>query len=291
MSTMRRKGTLLVGFAVAAALATAGTAQATITIGSNLNSTPTSNMTGCNTPCTAVNLSLPAANQAANGLTSTVNGTVTSWMAKANTGTNLAMQVLRATGGANYTSLNTSSAVNFAGPVGGPFTTSQDLKIGDTVGLRDSSGNLIYAATAGGTTAVWYLAPAGPLGDGSTRPYDVADATHEVLVQATIEPSSKLQFDAPVLNKKKGTATMVMRVPNSGTLAYPTNGMSITGPTNVGSSGDFSLFIKATGKPLKKLKKKGKVTLSPTITFTPTNGNVAASTTKLTLHKKNKKKK
>jgi hypothetical protein len=290
MSTMRRKGTLLLGFAVAAALATAGTAQATITIGSNLSSPQADNMPGCNFPCTAVNLSLPAANQAPNGLTSTVNGTVTSWMAKANTGTNLAMQALRPTGGTTYTSLNTSSAVNFAGPLGGPFPTSQDLKVGDTVGLRDSAGNLIYANTAGATSAVWFMG-AGPLGDGTTRAADATGTNKEVLVQATIEPSSKLQFDAAVLNKKKGTATMVMRVPNAGTLSYPTNGMSITGPTSVGSLGDFQLFIKATGGSLKKLKKKGKVGLAPTITFTPTNGNAAASSTKLTLHKKKKKKK
>src|SRR5262249_17888493 len=153
----------------------------------------------------------------------------------------------RPMGGTTYTGLNTSSAVSFGGPgIGGPFATSQNLKVGDTVGLRSPNGNLIFASTVGATNAVWYLAPNGPLGDGSTRAADATGNNVEVLVQATIDPSSKLQFAAPTLNKKKGTATMIMSVPNAGNLVYPTNGMSITGPTSVGSSGDFSLFIKAT---------------------------------------------
>jgi hypothetical protein len=280
-------------FLIAALLAVPATAQATVTIGSTLASAPTSNTPGCATagiPCTGVNLNLPAASQAAGGLTAPINGQVVSWRASANVGNGIAMQVLRRSGDTTYTSLSTSSAQSWAGGISPEFTTAQPLKIGDYVALRNQNANLIYATTPGANAAAWFQVPGGPLQDGAgARAADVTEANKELLAQATIEPSSKLQFNNIAVKKKKGTATMTMSVPNPGSLVYPTDNMSVVGPTTVAGSGDFAVSIKATGSKAKKLKKKGKVGLTIPITFTPNFGTAAVSQTKVTLQKTKKK--
>jgi hypothetical protein len=288
---MRKRGSFAAAMVTAAALAIAGTAQASVTIGSNLAGTGATNMPGCNNPCTATNLVLPASSVAPNGLLSPVNGTVTSWRARANTGLNLSLQVVRPVSGITYTGVATSVPASFTGPdASGPFGTSLPIKAGDGIGLLSPNGNLIIANTIGGAVASWFLAPAGPLADGSTRAADVTGGNAEVLVQATVEPANNVSFGAVSRNKKKGTATVKVSLPNAGKVDYSGNGVAISGPANVTAAGEIDVFLKATGKKLRKLRKKGKAGASLTVTFTPTNGVAGSGKQDLQLKKKLKKK-
>lgn len=185
---MRRGGILILAVSAAAAFGGATPAQGAVTIGSSLASVPADNMPGCNSvPCTAVNLSLNPANQAPGGLVSPVKGIVTSWRAASNLGVNLQLRILRPAGGATYTGAGTSAVANPGPGASPPIPTSLPIAIGDFIGLN-ASPQFIYAATAGSTAAVWFMAPGGQLADGSTRPADATLGTRELLVQATIEP-------------------------------------------------------------------------------------------------------
>ncbi len=285
---MRMRGALLSGLAATAALALAGTAQGAVTIGSNLpEPNGFTNMPGCTIACTATNLTLPTASQAPGGLTSPANGTVTSWRLGANTAPNVRLRILRPAGALTFTGVGTSAPAGFAGPgISGPIGTSLPIQLGDAIGLENPDENLILKTTPGATIGFWNMPV---LADGSTRTTDGTPNGVQVMVQATIEPTSTVTFGTVTRNKKKGTATLTITLPNAGQLAYSGTGVGIAGPASVGAPGAIQLTLSATGKKRKKLKKKGKVTVAPVLTFTPSNGSAATSSTSVKLVKKRKK--
>jgi hypothetical protein len=284
--------------------ALASQASATVTIGSNLGGIPdngggptieafpTKNDPGCNAgaACSATNLALPAAHQSGGGLTSPVNGTVTSWVARANTGNGISLQVLRQVSGTTYSGVATSAPQSWPAEVSPAFPTSLPIQRGDTIGLLNPNQNLVFAETPGATSAAWYLAPGGPLADGTTRAADAIGSTREVLVRAIVEPTNTVTPGALTVRKKKGTAIQTISIPNPGQLSYFGTGVNVTGPASVGAPGDIQVMVRATGKKRKKLNRKGKVSVSFGTTFTPNFGAAGITPTKLTLRKKLKKK-
>jgi hypothetical protein len=264
--------------AIAALAATATAAQGAVTIGSSLATMASKNDPGCENagiPCTATNLSLPSTSLAPGGLFSPVNGTVTSWELGAMNADTISLQVVRPAGGTTYTGVSTSAPVSYMLGMGDPIPgnpTNLPIQIGDGIGVLDPMANFIYADTPPAQAAAWYLAPDGPLGNGQTRAADIVGNQREVVVQATIEPINTLAFGAPTRNKEKGTATVTATVPNPGQLIYAGQGVSVTGPASVTAPRDVQLTVRATGKKAKKLKKKGKVSISFGTTFTPNFG-------------------
>jgi hypothetical protein len=288
MRAMLRRGAVLVALAAAATMVLAGSAQGAVTIGSNLANTANDNGPCNATACTVTNLSL-SSDVAPGGLTSPVNGTVTSWRFKAQFGGHpIRLRVLRQGAGVAMTGSGSSSTVVSAIGANGPFATSLPIQVGDYVGLdADGAGEGLLSTGASGTVLYWTLPQ---LANGSTRDGTVY-ANREVLVQATVEPSNTITFGTAVLNKKKGTATLPVTIPNAGSLSYSTAGASVSGgPGSVGAPGNISLTIAATGKKLKKLKKKGKVGVSVNVSFAPTNGAAGTQSANVTLRKKLKKK-
>lgn len=290
---MRRNAFLAAGM-VATALAGASSAHAAVTIGSNLvaNPDPAGNF-GCNAvDCTITNVILPTTNQAAGGLTSPVNGMVTSWSFESGSASAnpIRLRVLRVSGGTVFpaaTGAGTSASVPDALGVVGPNATSLRIRIGDSIGL-DLNSSLVEANTPGGRQATWSMPPL--VDGGSTRMSTSTFTNVEVLVQATVEPTNTVTFGAVTRNKKKGTATVTASVPNPGQLSYSGTGVNVTGPASVATPGDVQLLVRATGKKRKKLNKKGKVSVSFGTTFTPNFGSAGITPNSLTLRKKLKKK-
>ena len=147
-------------------------------------------------------------------------------------------------------------------------------------------------ATAGQTplidtpaTQLYWNAPT--LADDQTA--EGTAGTREVAVQAVVEPANTVTFGTVTRNKKKGTATRTITVPNAGQLVYAGTGVSVTGPASVAAPGDVQVTLRATGKKRKKLNKKGKVSVSFGTTFTPNFGAAGITPDSLTLRKKRKK--
>jgi hypothetical protein len=294
MPAMRSRGSLLVGLTATVVLASAGASQGAVTIGNNLTNDGTVNMPGCNIPCTATNLTLPASSLAPGGLTSPVNGSVTSWRLRANQGPNVRLRILRRGAGNTFTGVGTSGPAGFAGPEGAsdPIATSLPIQTGDSIGLESPDGNFIYGENIEGGAAFWNMPV---LADGSApRAPNGTSPVVEVLVQATIEPTNTFTSGAPVLNKKKGTATLTVDLPNPGTLDFSGTGISIAETAavkTVAAPGPVKFLVSATGKKLKKLKRKGKAGVTATFTFTPTGGAASTQAVPVQLKKKLKKKK
>ena len=112
----------------------------------------------------------------------------------------------------------------------------------------------------------------------------MVDNNKEVLVQATIEPTNTVTFGALTRNKK-GTVRVTITVPNAGQLSYSGTGVRVTGPASVAGPGDVQLTVRATGEKAKKLKKKGKVSVSFGTTFTPNFGTAGITPDSLKLRR------
>jgi hypothetical protein len=112
-----------------------------------------------------------------------------------------------------------------------------------------------------------------------------------VNITAVFEPSNSVTPGETALNKKKGTATLNLTLPNPGDLTASGNGVkaSSAGHAVVSKSvgaGPAQLLIKAKGKKKKTLNETGKVKLNLAITYTPTGGDPSTKSMKVKLKKK-----
>ncbi len=279
---MRMKGCILAMCIAAAGAATAGSAQGAVVIGTGLTGPADEINPGCSVACTTMNLAVPS-DTAPGGLTSPVNGTVTAWEFKSVTaGGSIALRILRPAGGTSFTGAGTSAAVTPNGtvPAQGPFSTSLPIRVGDHVGLNATAMQTPLIDTP--ATQLYWNAPT--LADGQTA--QGTSGTREVAVQAVVEPTNTVTFGTPARNKKKGTATVTMTVPNAGTLSYGGVGVKVVGPASAAAPGDFQLIVKAIGKRRMRLAKKGKAAAPFNVGFTPVNGRFDATNELLTLRKK-----
>jgi hypothetical protein len=110
-------------------------------------------------------------------------------------------------------------------------------------------------------------------------------------------PDNQFTFGALTLNKDKGTASQTVTVPGSGELVLGGSGIAPQRPTAKAkrsprlsvTAGDVPVLIKAKGDAKKKLKKKGKVKVTASFTFTPDGGTANTLTKPITLKKTKKK--
>lgn len=290
-----------VGFTVAVALGVSvllpATSNAALTIGSNLGRGAADSI-DCSslTPpgCTFVLAGLKAGSEAPGGLTSPVNGTITAWRIRAIAfSAPTALRVIRPVGVGTFTGAGTSPTVTPATSGVSSFPVQIPIAIGDYIGIDccgGGPGGYLNVDPEPGVTWRWYQPP---LADGSLgRPYDASNSTEELLINADIEPTSSFTLGQVTRNKKRGTATLSVTLPNSGELTGSGKGVKVARAAGAVTSnavtapGTMTLTIRAKGKKKRKLNKTGKVRVKPNITFTPTGGNPTTESKKLKLKKR-----
>ena len=118
----------------------------------------------------------------------------------------------------------------------------------------------------------------------------MAEPIFDFVFAVFVKPSNAVTLGAITRNKKKGTATLPVNVPNPGELTGSGNGVkaSSAGRAVISKSvgaGQAQLLIKAKGKKKKQLNQKGKVKLSVAVTYTPTGGDPSTQSVKVKLKK------
>jgi hypothetical protein len=214
-------------------------------------------------------------------------GTITSWkmFGGTNTGDEITMKIWRPVPG----QVDAFQVVGHAGPhpitpggtAGNTFSASVPVQPGDILGFHTGSTFTKCAFDAPGEK--YQALPMSDVQDGQTGQFFPAGTTNFRLdISAVFVPSNDFTLGAVARNKKKGTATIPVSVPNEGGLAASGKGVtaSLLGPPNQ------RLLIRARGKKKKTLNETGKVKLTISVTFTPAGGDPSTQPVKVILKKK-----
>jgi hypothetical protein len=286
--------------AVAALIAAPGGASAAATIGATFPS-PSS---ACGTNVTVLQTSSPASQYAAAS-----PGVITSWTFQAGSTApaNLKLKIGRSAGGANFLIVGESPEKH---PSANTSNTYSDIQIpvqaGDMIGYW-AEGPTSFCGRL--VSEYLFRSRAGDQLPGTTQPYGSESSGFQIDFSARLEPdcdndglgdesqdadltachSNAFTFAGLTRNKKKGTATLKVNVPEPGELIGSGNGAKVAAAgatiSKAVTAGTAQLLIKAKGKKKRKLNETGKVKLSVAVTYTPTGGKPNTQSVKVKLKK------
>jgi hypothetical protein len=216
-------------------------------------------------------------------------GRIISWsnLAPLGSGTQrLTLDVYRPLGGNDYLVLSQDGPRDLTPGAVNTFAADLAVKPGDVIGLDPFPTDELTGCwfSAPGDT-YWTSFPDHPE-QGESATFSPGDDSR-LNVTAEFEPSSAFSLGNTTRNKKKGKATITVNLSGPGSVAVSGKGLkaqqaSLATPTG----GDVSVAVVAKGKVAKKLRKRGKATVSPTVTFTPTGGASATQSESVKLVKK-----
>jgi hypothetical protein len=216
------------------------------------------------------------------------NGTITSWTMQAGDAGDLTMKIYR-----KVADPATYQVVGHAGPerltaggtVGNTFPANVRVRRGDLLGLHPVTESPCGFKDPGGQLAIF----SGDLADGDAMGFG-ADSGSDLDIQATFVPDNSFSVGGTTRNKKKGTATLAVDVPNPGELTGSGKGVAAA-PVGALTSksvaaGTAQLLIKPKGRAKRTLNETGKVKLKVAITYTPTGGDPGRQFRKVKLEKR-----
>jgi hypothetical protein len=213
-------------------------------------------------------------------------GSLTSWSTVANAmaGMSMSMKVFRPAGGTNYTVVGHAGSENLDQGHLNTFPASVPVKPGDLLGLHSVTNGVGCVLAGAGDS---YLNGFGDAADGSEVNFPITYPDNRLNISALLEPLNDFTVGKTTRNKKKGTATVKLDLPNPGELAASGGGLKISSATTKSvAAGTASLRIRAKGLNSRKLKATGKVKVTVVVTYTPANGLPKSRQVKVKLRKK-----
>jgi len=217
------------------------------------------------------------------------NGTITSWTTQTGADAGeLTMKIFR-----KLADPATFEVVGHAGPQtltpggtgGNTFPASVKVRPGDLLGLHTVTPTFCGFKDPGAQRGTL----SGDLGDGAAADFGPA-ADVDLDIQATFVPDDAFTLATTTHNKKKGTATLTLDLPNPGELTASGKGVKASSAQAVTSksvtAGKAQLLIRAKGKKKRRLNDAGKVKLKVAITYIPTGGDRRTQSVKVKLTKR-----
>jgi hypothetical protein len=202
-------------------------------------------------------------------------GTITSWSTRSSgAGATYVFKVFRRTSDPDiYRVIAHAPAHELTSGVN---TVPVDIAVrsGDMIGLNESGGlnSCTFSQIGDGL-----LTRGGSLADGASGQFGPQNDVR-LNLSAVLVPSNDFTISSITRDRKQGTATVLLNVSNPGLLTISGKGLKKRPTKNVAVAGTAQFNIASVGKRRRKLEKTGKLTLSPTITFTPTAGEAARMT-------------
>jgi hypothetical protein len=168
------------------------------------------------------------------------------------------------------------------------FPVSIPVQTGDILDLDAATG--VTGCTQTGVLGDNLLIKPGYLNVGDAGSFSSSSGAR-INVSAVLAPTNTVTLGTTTFDKKKGSATLSLTLPNPGALTASGSGVKALIPTGAPiptslPAGPLQLLIKAQGKKKKQLKSAGKAKLTVALSFTPVNGDAATQTTQVKLKKK-----
>jgi hypothetical protein len=216
-------------------------------------------------------------------------GTITSWSTQtsASPGQVWTMKVYRKVSGTTY------RVVGHDGPKPLPpgqlntFQTNLPVMPGDLIGMNDNDSTTPVSTSCGyaapGNTTSWHN---GSLADGQSVAFTSNAPNSGLNIEANFAADNRFSVGAVARNKKRGTATVTVDLPNPGQLSASAAGTKVTFTGAVSSPGPAQLFVKAQGKKKRKLFRKGRAKVNVAIIYTPAGGDANTQHAKFKLRRR-----
>lgn len=220
-------------------------------------------------------------------------GVLTSWShnAAAGAGQLLGLKVFRHLGGPEFMALAHNGPRALAPGLLNTFPVNIPVSAGDIIGLTLGDGLPPEACEFEGTSYEWNGPSGMPLADGGSTVFSrLSNPIYALNISAVFEPTNSFALGSITRNKKKGTATLTLNLPNPGELTGSGKGVKVANAAviskTVSAPGKVKLTIRAKGKKMTTLNETGKVEVRPKITYTPTGGDPSTQSLKVKLKKK-----
>ena len=281
--------------AIGVAALVPATAQATITIGSDLTRAAEPAKLGCilsTPPCTRLMFGVHRGN--AFPAKSPTDGVVVAFGIKTGAPNDVVKFRVGRFGSKSTAASATGVGTGLSTVLGPPgiysVPASVPLKAGDAVGIDTVSTSALaaYPGSCANDQAGYYtyyptLTDGGPL-----QPAD-ANSICEVLVNAVIQPSNAFSFGK--LRQTEKGAVLTVKVPGPGRLSLAGKGVArrsaapgrAVASRKVAAAGKTTLKITPTGKTKSRLAANGKAGVKIRVTFSPVGGEPRTRKRKLTL--------
>jgi hypothetical protein len=200
-------------------------------------------------------------------------GTITSWSTRSSgAGATYVFKVFRRT-----TDPDVFSVVARASPrtlTAGINTVPVNIAVrsGDMIGLNESGGLNSCTFPQSGDGVLSRLGDLSPGASGAFAPENDV----RLNLSAILAPSNDFAIVAITRDRKQGSAKVIVNVSNPGVITMTGKGLKKRVSKNIAVARTVHFQIASAGVRKRKLERTGKVTLTPTLTFTPTGGDTAS---------------
>lgn len=265
---------------VAAAVAPASS-SANITFGSDLKSQPENVTDDClltDGSCTHVLTGVHSGNEFP--ARSPTDGVIVKFRIESATADVVTFRLARVSDDFRAKGAGTGSVVLLPSPGTFSFPADTPVRAGDYVGVDSSS----VTAGACPTRGRWF-AYFPPLEDGGQFQSPAYNSTCEFLINATVRPSNRFNFDGVSTNDSRGTAKLALDLPGPGGLKLSGKGIKRV-KKHASRAGNVKLAIRAKGKAKRRLINRGKLKVHVKVGFKPEGGKPRSKskTVKLVRH-------
>lgn len=200
-------------------------------------------------------------------------GTITSWSTNSfNSGATYVFKVFRRTSDPDVFQVIARSEPHSLLPGLNTVPVSIPVRSGDMVGINESGAPNSCTFVMPGDSV---LSHPGDLSDGAAGEFSAVEDVR-LNLSAVLVPSNEFTLGTVTRDRRRGSASLTAYVSNPGLVTISGKGLKRQVAKTVAVPGPVPFQIASAGSFKRRLERKGKVAVNPTVTFYPAGGDPAS---------------
>jgi hypothetical protein len=200
-------------------------------------------------------------------------GTITSWSTNSfNSGATYVFKVFRRTSDPDVFQVIARSEPHSLGPGLNTLPVSIPVRSGDMIGINESGAPNSCTFVLPGDSV---LSHPGDLSDGAAGEFSAVEDVR-LNLSAVLVPSNEFTLGTVTRDRRRGSASLTAYVSNPGLVTISGKGLKRQVARTVAVPGPVPFQIASAGSFKRRLERKGKVAVNPTVTFYPAGGDPAS---------------
>jgi hypothetical protein len=200
-------------------------------------------------------------------------GTITSWSTNSfNSGATYVFKVFRRTSDPDVFQVIARSEPHSLLPGLNTVPVSIPVRSGDMIGINESGAPNSCTFVLPGDSV---LSHPGDLSDGAAGEFSAVEDVR-LNLSAVLVPSNEFTLGTVTRDRRRGSASLTAYVSNPGLVTISGKGLKRQVARTVAVPGPVPFQIASAGSFKRRLERKGKVAVNPTVTFYPAGGDPAS---------------